>query len=342
METLINTAVNTYPVRTGSGLLDNLSAYLPEKLRNRKKLVVTDDNVSKFYLNKVMDGLENATYIVVEHGENSKSFPSAVKIAEKCAVLGFTRKDCIIALGGGVIGDLAGFVASIYMRGIPYVQLPTTLLAGIDSSVGGKTAINLEFGKNLLGRIYPPESVIFDLRTLTTLPKKFVTDGIGEGLKYALLAGGEVFSLMENGLDENNCESFVDMCILYKKYVVETDENENSLRRLLNLGHTVGHAVERRSGLDLTHGVCVAIGLRVIVEVSFKRGFLAAEEYEKISRLLNKYDVPVNPYPIKELIDSIKIDKKSESDFVNLITVHGIGDCRITKVAFESLEEFLQ
>lgn len=341
MKTVIKTSTGSYPVYTGRGLLDDLASYLPENFAGRKVLTITDDSVAPLYLDKVRNAVGTEVF-VVKHGEKSKSLSCVGKILEFLAEKEFNRKDAIIALGGGVVGDLAGFVSSIYVRGIPYVQIPTTLLAGIDSSVGGKTAVNLTRGKNMVGRIYPPEAVIFDLETLNTLPKKYLKDGYGEGLKYALLCGEELFAIMEKGVDESNLERFVDLCVRYKADVVEKDENESSLRRLLNLGHTVGHAVERKSSLRYTHGVCVGIGLRVVCRACRKNGFLSENEYRRCITLFDKYRIPENPYPIKDLLDVMRLDKKTDGEYVNLITVHGIGDCRIEKMTFGEAEVFFE
>lgn len=342
MDCVIKTSVNTYTVKTGRGLLGDLKKYLPFSVEGRKILIVTDDNVAPLYLDKVLAQFDNAYSYVIPHGENSKNFSYAEKIASYLAELKFTRKDYVFALGGGVVGDLAGFVSSIYMRGIPFVQLPTSLLAGIDSSVGGKTAVNIPFGKNLVGRVYPPECVLFDIDVLSTLPEAYMRDGIGEGLKYAVLDGEELFSIMENGLDDASIMRFIDLCIDYKKRIVEADENENSLRRLLNLGHTVGHAVERMSNLTITHGVCVSIGLREIVNASRKHGYLQSSVSERIIKLLDDYGVPTNKYPMDKLVEIIAVDKKTDRGIVNLVTVHGIGDCRITPVPLDKLEEFFR
>ena len=341
MQTVIKTSTNSYPVIIGKGLLDDPKAFLPAGFTDRKTAIVTDDTVAELYLDKLLSAID-AEVFVVRHGEKSKSLATAGKILEFLAEKEFSRKDAIIALGGGVVGDLAGFVSSIYVRGIPYIQIPTTLLAGIDSSVGGKTAVNLSLGKNMVGRIYPPEAVIFDLDVLKTLPKKYLKDGYGEGLKYALLCGGELFDIMEKGIDEKNLERFVYLCVRYKADVVEKDENESSLRRLLNLGHTVGHAVERKSALRYTHGVCVGIGLRVICRACRNAGSLSEKEYLRCVALFDKYGIPENPYPIRELTDIMRLDKKSDGENVNLVTVHGLGDCRIEKMTFDEAEEFLK
>lgn len=342
METTVKTSSNTYKIFVGRGLLDDIKAYLPTSFLSRRILIITDQTVEKLYLKKLTSQLDNCFSYAVPSGEDSKCFRYVELICNFLAENGFTRKDCVIALGGGVVGDLAGFVSSIYMRGIPYVQVPTTLLAGIDSSVGGKTAVNLAYGKNLAGRIYPPQAVVFDLDTLNTLPENYVRDGIGEGLKYALLEGEELFEKMENGIENEKLEGFVDACIGVKKRIVEQDENEASIRKLLNLGHTVGHSIERESELTITHGVCVSIGLRVVVNACFKNGYLKEETYKRIVRLLDKYCVPDNLYPIADLIENIKVDKKTDGGNVDFISVHDIGDCRITSLPIDGLKEFLE
>ena len=349
MDTVVTTSTNVYPVRTGYGLLDDIKKHLPFDVTGKKVMVVSDDSVAKIYLDKVCAQL-SAIPFVFPHGENSKSFAYAEKITSALAENKFTRSDFIFALGGGVTGDLSGFVASIYMRGIPYVQLPTTLLAGIDSSVGGKTAVNIPYGKNLVGRIYPPKAVLYDLKTLSTLPSEYVRDGVGEGLKYAILDGNELFDIMERcaptggdylgNFTDDDLERFVDLCVGYKKRIVEADENENSVRRLLNLGHTLGHSLERKSNLTITHGVCVSMGLKLIAEASYRQNFLSKNDRDRIMNLLDKYGVTDCPYHIKELVGEVAVDKKTVDNAVNLVTIHGIGDCRITNVPLSELEDF--
>ena len=323
-------------------MLDKVNTLLPEDAKGRKKLIVTDDVVAGLYLDAVKKALPEAKVFAIPHGESSKSIEYAEKICNYLAENDFSRKDYVLALGGGVVGDLAGFVSSIYMRGIPYVQLPTTLLAGIDSSVGGKTAVNIGFGKNLVGRIYPPKKVVFDLDTLNTLPQTIMLDGLGEGLKYAVLAGGELFDIMTSGPDDNNIERFVDLCIGYKKKVVQKDENENGLRRLLNLGHTIGHAIERESGLDILHGIAVAMGLRIIALASCKNGYLSKEDCDKIVALIDKYKVPACPFDMEKLLCHVTVDKKTEDGIVNLVVIKKIGKCDVIKVPLQNLMEFFR
>ena len=340
MNTTVKTSTDNYSVITGYGLLNNIATLLPDDAKGKKITIVTDDIVAPLYLDIVKNSIPSALTFVIPNGEKSKSIEYAEKISNFLAENNFTRKDYVLALGGGVVGDLAGFVSSIYMRGIPYMQLPTTLLAGIDSSVGGKTAVNIGFGKNLVGRIYPPEKVIFDLNTLKTLPENIMLDGLGEGLKYAVLCGGELFAIMESGLDDNNIERFVDLCVEYKKKVVQKDENEQNLRRLLNLGHTIGHAIERESDLTILHGVAVAMGLRMIALASCKNGFLSKDDCDKIVVLIDKYKVPACPFDMEKLLCHVSVDKKTEDGAINLVVIKKIGKCDIVKVPLQNLREF--
>ena len=342
MNTTVKTSTDNYSVITGYGLLNNIATLLPDDAKGKKITIVTDDIVAPLYLDIVKNSIPSALTFVIPNGEKSKSIEYAEKISNFLAENNFTRKDYVLALGGGVVGDLAGFVSSIYMRGIPYVQLPTTLLAGIDSSVGGKTAVNIGFGKNLVGRIYPPKKVIYDLNTLDTLPKEILLDGLGEGLKYAVLCGGELFDIMDGALNKDNTERFVDLCVAYKKKVVQKDENEKNLRRLLNLGHTIGHAIERESELKILHGVAVAMGLKIITLASYKNGFLNKEDCDRIVALIDKYDVPACPFDIDKLLNHVSVDKKTEDGIVNLVVIKKIGKCEIIKVPLNNIAEFFK
>ena len=250
------------------------------------------------------------------------------------------RDGVIVALGGGVVGDLAGFVAGTYMRGIDYVQVPTTLLAAIDSSVGGKTAVDLKAGKNLAGRIYPPKAVVCDLDMLSTLPRAEWKCGLGEAVKYAVLAGGEIYDIMQAGA-ENDLERLVDLCIDYKRRIVEEDENERGLRRLLNLGHTVGHAIETESALGFPHGVCVAMGIKVMARACVSAGLMPKDDYIALSSLLQKYGFPECPYSIRAVAEHIAHDKKIAAGKVNAIVIRGIGRCEVMPMTLGELEEFL-
>ena len=263
-----------------------------------------------------------------------------IKIQEYLASNNFKRSDLIVALGGGVVGDLAGFVASTYMRGIDFVQVPTTLLAMIDSSVGGKTAVDLPNGKNLVGSFYQPIRVIIDLKTLDTLPCSEYKNGMGEGIKYAMLMNGELESIVTAGVTcSSNIDKFVELCIRYKKYIVEEDEKESNLRRLLNLGHTFAHAIEKLSDYTIPHGVAVAQGLKIISDISKKQGKIAQVAYDKLIMLLDRYDMKIDKeYSMDEMLEVIKLDKKAEGDSVNVVMPYAFGDCRIEKIKIEDLK----
>lgn len=342
MKTTVTTSTGEYPVITGHGILKDFADLTQICREGTKAAVVTDDNVAPLWLDRLLSVLPDGTLrYVIPHGEKSKNWALAGELLEKLAADGFCRDDTLVALGGGVVGDITGFVASVYMRGVPYVQVPTTLLAAIDSSVGGKTAVDLKAGKNLAGRIYPPKAVVCDLDTLATLPRSEWKCGLGEAVKYALLAGGEIFDIMERGAGAENLERLIDLCVDYKRRIVEADENEGGLRRLLNLGHTVGHAIEAESALGFPHGVCVAMGIKVIARASVSAGYLPKDEYLRISALLQKYGFPECPYPLRSVIMHAAHDKKISGGKINAVVIRGIGRCETVPMTLDELKEFV-
>ena len=342
MKTTVTTSTGEYPVITGHGILKDFAALTQICREGTKAAVVTDDNVAPLWLDRLLSVLPDGTLrYVIPHGEKSKNWTLAGELLEKLAADGFCRDDTLVALGGGVVGDITGFVASVYMRGVPYVQVPTTLLAAIDSSVGGKTAVDLKAGKNLAGRIYPPKAVVCDLDTLATLPRSEWKCGLGEAVKYAVLAGGEIFDIMESGAGAENLERLIDLCVDYKRRIVEADENESGLRRLLNLGHTVGHAIEAESALGFPHGVCVAMGIKVIARASVSAGYLPKDEYLRISALLQKYGFPECPYPLRSVIMHAAHDKKISGGKINAVVIRGIGKCETVPMTLDELKEFV-
>lgn len=342
MKTTVTTSTGEYPVITGHGILKDFADLTQICREGTKAAVVTDDNVAPLWLDRILSVLPDGTLrYVIPHGEKSKNWTLAGELLEKLAADGFCRDDTLVALGGGVVGDITGFVASVYMRGVPYVQVPTTLLAAIDSSVGGKTAVDLKAGKNLAGRIYPPKAVVCDLDTLATLPRSEWKCGLGEAVKYAVLAGGEIFDIMESGAGAENLERLIDLCVDYKRRIVEADENEGGLRRLLNLGHTVGHAIEAESALGFPHGVCVAMGIKVIARASVSAGYLPKDEYLRISALLQKYGFPECPYPLRSVIMHAAHDKKISGGKINAVVIRGIGRCETVPMTLDELKEFV-
>ncbi len=333
-----------YSVLIGEGLLASAGELIASVVKPSKALIVTDDVVLPLYGGTVAESLEkvgfNVEFFVIENGEGSKTLGSFSAIIDYLAESKFTRTDIIVALGGGVVGDLAGFVSATYLRGVKFVQIPTTLLAQIDSSVGGKTAVDIQAGKNLVGAFWQPSLVIADTLTLQTLPQKEIENGLGELLKYACLIGGEAYELISKGFMEN-LERVIELSVCYKRDIVEADERDQGVRALLNLGHTLAHGVELLSGYTYTHGKAVAVGLYHVAKASYKRGTLSKEDYEDIEKTYSFYDLDVTlPYSIKELAEVAKVDKKAEGSSINLVVIEGIGNCKVQKMPLDILEEY--
>lgn len=346
MKTIKVNTGRVYEVLVGSDLLPSLGSLVRKVLDCPRLLIITDDIVAPLYGGIVSDALVDAGYqvefFVIDNGEKSKCLSVYSAILNFMADNGYTRKDGIIALGGGVVGDLAGFVSATYLRGIDFVQVPTTLLAQIDSSVGGKTAIDLPAGKNLVGAFWQPRLVVADVLTLKTLPKKEIENGLGELIKYACLMGGETYDLVANGY-EKDIERVVELSVAYKRDIVEEDERESGERRLLNLGHTVAHGIEKLSGYEISHGKAVAIGIMVIASAENKAGNLSSVEYNKLTELYAYYNLDYTlPYGIDEISEVAKVDKKAEDKDINLVTMKGIGNCAIEKMPLSALKEYLK
>ncbi|MDR3216212.1 MAG: 3-dehydroquinate synthase [Clostridiaceae bacterium] len=338
-------ASTSYDVTIGRGILQYVGKYIADLGNIDKVAIVTDDLVDALYSDTVEKSLRECglktVKSVFKNGEKSKTLSTVGKITDDLAKAELTRSDLVLALGGGVVGDMAGFAAGIYMRGIRYAQVPTTLLAIIDSSVGGKTGVNLRTGKNLAGLFNQPELVFADTDTLKTLPEEQMLNGIGEGIKYAVLDGGELFDIMEAGLDDGNTVRFAELCVSYKRDVVEADERESGIRRLLNLGHTVGHAIEKLSRYTVSHGFAVASGLKVISEACVRRGLLDAGECARITALLDKYGLGADAgYPVSALIREMPHDKKRVGAKISLVIVNAIGKCAYISVETARLKEF--
>lgn len=340
-KTIFVKASNNYPIIIGNGILGDIGTYLKEVGICGKAVIITDDNVDKLYFDVVANALKNSGYDYVKYvfanGEGSKTLATYADILSFLATNGISRKDFIIALGGGVVGDLAGFVSATYLRGINYVQVPTTLLAQIDSSVGGKTAIDLKEGKNLVGAFKQPKLVVVDTSLLQTLPNDVFLDGLGELTKYALL-DSKIFEVFSLSVDKN-LDQLIALSIEYKTKIVELDEFELCERKLLNLGHTPAHGVEKLSNYTISHGKAVAMGLKIIINGSYKKGFLSKNDYDKITAVLGKY-LPDCNISLDDLASTAFYDKKRSGNTIDIITIHGIGDCRITKVDFNNLKEY--
>ena len=318
--------------------LAKVGKYSKEVLSGDTVAVVTDSNVEKLYLDTVVKSLKaegfNVVTKVIKAGEENKNFKSYLEIIEFLASSHLTRLDAVLSLGGGVISDMAGFASSTYLRGIKHIIVPTTLLSIIDASIGGKTGIDLESGKNLVGAFHEPSLVFTCLSVLNTLDNENILSGMGEGIKYGLLLGGRCFDILKEGLNKDNFEEFVTLCIKCKVDIVVEDECESGKRKLLNLGHTFGHAIEMVSNLTIPHGVAVALGIDRILEYSS----LSGKDIETVKSILENLGIYKYKYDSSKLLDYIKMDKKRvKNDSIDLIVVKKIGDCRIVTTKIEEL-----
>ncbi len=339
----INASKN-YDVLIGNGLLNNLGEIFKERFSCKKIAVITDDIVDNLYGKKVVNSLKEKGFIISKfvfpNGEKSKNIETYTQILRFLAKEQISRTDLIVALGGGVVGDITGFSASTFNRGIPYVQIPTTLLSQNDSSVGGKTAIDLEEGKNLVGSFYQPALVLCDIDTLSTLSQKEFNCGMGESAKYAIL-DSKIFKLINSDFD---LLDLVYLCIDYKRQIVEQDEFEKGNRKLLNLGHTLAHGIEKLSGYSVLHGNAVAKGLKLILLASKKHGFIDQQTFNSCIETLKKCvgentDIDCE-HDIRSLIEVAMLDKKRDGDFINLVMVKGVGNCTVEKVNVDKLTEY--
>lgn len=341
------TASKAYRVLIGSGILPTLGQRLREIKKAAKVAVVSDSNVFPLYGQAVIDSLEKSgsevVHFVFPAGEESKNADTYLKLLGFLAENRLTRSDCLVALGGGVVGDLTGFAAATYLRGIPYVQVPTTLLAAVDSSVGGKTAIDLPIGKNLVGAFCQPVLVLCDIDTLNTLPEDIFRDGCAEVIKYGVLYDSKLFEhLTEHGPDFTR-EEVIARCVELKRDVVMEDEFDTGARMKLNLGHTVGHGVEAQSNYSVAHGKAVAIGMCIVARAAASQGRCTETVRDQILTTVKRFGLPVKTeYDAQALFTSALSDKKRSGGRVDLIIPYGIGDCRIVPMELNEIKPFIE
>jgi len=336
-----------YEIIIGKGSFNNIAEEIKEIYSGFRLAVITDENIYGLYGEQLKASLQKAGFtpkiIVIKPGEGSKSFETLMEIYSGLA--GFLRRnDLIAAFGGGVAGDLAGFAASTYMRGVKFMQIPTTLLSQVDSSIGGKTAINLPEGKNLVGSFYHPEAVIIDPLLLKSLPNKYLVDGLGEVIKYACIRDNNLFNELTSSKNyiHENTEELIYTCLNIKKELVEKDERDHDLRMLLNFGHTIGHAIEMQLNYAVSHGEAVCIGMYHITKNSQRLGFTKANTLEKLTSLFDYYNIKYNlPISTEHIIEFIYSDKKNNSDYINLVLLKEIGSAYIQKVPPENLWDFI-
>lgn len=346
MKTVTVTASKSYDILIEKGLLSNVGKHVKNLLGEARVCIVTDDSVDALYSKDIENSLEsqNLTFIkfVIPHGEASKNASNLIALLEFLATNRITRSDAIIALGGGVVGDLAGFAAGVYLRGIKFVQIPTTLLAMVDSSVGGKTAIDLEAGKNLAGVFHQPSLVLCDPNALNTLPDEIFSDGCAEVIKYGIINDAKLFELLKKGI-KNNIEDIIERCVKNKAKIVELDEFDLGTRQLLNLGHTIGHAIELCSNLSISHGSAVAIGTVIATKIAVSLDICPQNDLDEIIALLQNVSLPTEcRYSASELYSIASADKKRSGGSINLILPYGIGNCKIYKVDICELKALIE
>ena len=327
----VNLGKNSYNITIGRGSLSHAEKYLNLK---RKVLIVTDDNIPKKYIQKIKSKSQKAYIVVIKHGEENKNYKNYLKIMQILISYRFDRSDAIVAIGGGMVGDMAGFAASTYMRGIDFYNVPTTLLSQVDSSIGGKTAINATKIKNIIGTFYQPKGVLIDTDVLKTLPKRELNSGIVESIKMAATFDKNFFRFLCSCDDIiKNSESIIYKSLILKKRVVEKDEKEKGLRKVLNFGHTIGHAIEESMNYKLLHGECVGIGMLF---------FSNKEAKSKIESALLHYNLPTScKIDKRKIIKLIKHDKKAKNDMVSTIQVDKIGSYKIINVGLHDIAAIL-
>lgn len=340
-------ASSSYEVRIGAGLLQTSGQEIAGLIKAGTAVIVSDSHVAPLYEDILRKSLINAGFSVITYvfpaGESGKSGDNFLKLLNFLAENHITRSDCLIALGGGVVGDLTGFAAATYLRGIAFVQIPTTLLAAVDSSVGGKTAIDLEQGKNLAGAFYQPRLVLCDTHTLSTLPDDIFRDGCAEVIKYGILYDARLFAYLQKTGSDFDREDVISRCVELKRDVVAEDEFDTGSRMKLNLGHTVGHGIEAVSKYEISHGKAVAIGTAIISRAAAKRGICSQDTAEQIEHLLQQFKLPVyTEFPWEDLYAASLSDKKRNGGIVNLIIPRAIGDCEIRPTPVEDLKTFIQ
>ena len=346
MELIVDLKERSYPIIIEKGLIDKISEKVKNVYKGKKIFILTDENVNKYYGKKVVSALSeyfDVKLVSLKAGEETKNFNTLPMVYNELLDFNLTRSDLIITLGGGVIGDLGGFVASSYLRGIDFIQVPTSLLAQVDSSIGGKVAVDLERGKNLVGSFYHPKAVLIDPEVLNTLDNRFFIDGMAEVIKYGCIKDKMFFEFlyeMENNSDViDNMERVIHKCCDIKRIVVESDEKDKGERMLLNFGHTLGHAIEQYYNYTkYTHGEAVAIGMYEITKISEAKGLTVKGTAERIKEILIKYNLPYKmDVNIEDILDTINLDKKKLGKSLNLIILKEIGNSEIYKTTTEFL-----
>jgi len=342
-ELMVGLDERSYPIIIRQGLLDEVGNELLRNPFAKRYSIIADDHVAALFGKRLLASLENsgikAEMITFARGEESKNLATVADLSSRLARSGLDRKDGLLALGGGVTGDITGFVAACYMRSIPFAQIPTTLLAQVDSSVGGKTGVDIPEGKNLIGAFYQPKAVYIDSQVLRQLPKNELLNGLAEVIKYGVIYDRDFFQFLEMSrenildLDLQVLEDVIARCCKIKAAVVEADEKESDLRRILNFGHTIGHAVEAVSKYKLAHGSAVAMGMVAAAELAVLKGLLDGREKERIETLIHKFGLPVTIPPEfdrSRIQEYLLADKKTIGGKIFFVLPTTIGKVIIT------------
>ncbi len=350
----------SYEIRIGRSILDRIVLLIANNFKASRLIVVTDSNVNPLYgstfLSALTDAGCNASVLEIPAGEPSKNMATLLELARRMLALGADRHSVLIALGGGVVGDLTGFLASVYMRSVTCIQIPTTLIGQVDSAIGGKTAVDLPQGKNLLGTFSQPAAVFADIDFLQTLPEKEFACGLAEIIKYGVIEDDKLFGLLEEKMDEVKRRDpgllvkLVESCCRIKKSIVEIDEREQGLRKILNFGHTLGHAFEALSGFALSHGEGVALGMVAATRLSEKMDYLPGADARRIEALIARAGLPVKipaTFDARAVIERLKMDKKKKDNMVQFVLIKKIGmpfvsgsvDERLIKNVLEEMQD---
>lgn len=341
-------ASKPYDVVIGKGLLSQAGSLVAEAVKGRKAVIVTDDIVNGLYAENLIKSMTDAGFtvdrFVFPNGEESKCHKTLMELYDFLAEKNITRSDFLVALGGGVVGDLTGFAAATYLRGIDYVQIPTTLLAQVDSSVGGKTAVDIGAGKNLVGAFKQPDIVIADIDTLDTLTEEIFTDGMGEVVKYGMIWSESLFYLLKTGKVKENLEKIVEECVDIKRQVVETDEFDTGLRMILNFGHTLGHSIEKYYNYHgFSHGKAVSAGMYLITTIGEKAGLISGNISDELKACLVANNMPFESgTPAEALFSGAVNDKKRFSDTISIILCREIGKADIVKMNINDFKNMIE
>lgn len=348
---IANIGQSSYPLYIASGALSQVGKQISDKFPSSKVVLISDKKVYSLYGEKVIKNIAAqgivVNSIVVEQGEKSKSLNTMEYVLNKLVEYKTSRTDIIVALGGGVVGDLGGFVASCYLRGIEYIQIPTSLLAQVDSSIGGKTAINLPQGKNLVGTFYHPSMVIIDVDVLQTLDDLNFACGMAEIIKTALIMDKDLFSILKKYSSREKIQSVlpdvITTCCKNKLYVVQQDEKDNGLRLTLNFGHTLAHALEKCDGIHISHGHAVAIGMAVITKSSQEMSQTKQGTYKEIVSMLDSFSLPhISPdVDMQKVLQYAQRDKKTFNSKLKLILLKDVGECFIHPVSYDKLPQYI-